>query len=238
MIVDYLRSCYTAPFVHDDALQTTITGVFYRSPPRAEVYREPTYVRASSWLDDWDRTEGPGDVFAESEWYNGQNPNVTAVITRAGTAAASKGCDRALTLVPSAGGMALGCRGIQVGRMTFGQSDGSYLIFPSLDVGLISPILFGQTFKYVSDNRWEGLFGFTQPYFYTLTRSDSGEFLLEMRTTYESFPTQPLVLVGSTRELVINGGPVGIALLPEIPWITNPMGNNVTVTLQWDYLNP
>jgi len=238
MIVDYLRSCYTAPFVLDDKLGTRITGVFFRASPRAEVYLLPTYVRASSWLDEWDRNDGPGDVFAESEWYDGHNPNLIAAITRERTAAASTGCDRSLTLVPSSGGMALGCGAIQLGIMAFGQSDGSYRVFPSLDVGLISPFLFGQRFKYVGNSRWEAVFGLTQVYFYVLTRAPNGEFLLTLTTTYESHPTEPLELVGSTSDLVINGGPVAVEMLPIAPWIQNVPPGNVIVTLQWDYSTP
>lgn len=232
MIVDYLRTCYKAPFELDDANHTRIQGVFYRPPMPAQVYRDLTYIRSSVWDDPWDQFDGPGDIFAESEYYNGQEYVLTDIRDRRRTALAATGCDKPLALVAGRGGMPFGCEGLPIGTFGWTQVSGQYRHFPDGSIGLISGIFPQQILPYRGGGVWSVLYPSPTGNYLLKVSFIAGRFLASLTTTFEGLPADPLTILvdpGDIRDNIPTGF---LPMAPEVNWIDTDPPDRVTVNLQ------
>lgn len=220
MVVDYLRSCYSAGFELDNVAKTVIGGRFYFAPPSAEVYKDWSYVRSSVYLDPWDQDDGPGDHFVGSTWYDG-TPPLSVVNTLAGTKKASVDCDKPLHIVPGSGGFPLKCDGRPVGVLNVTWNPTIFRNAVTLGFLFTGSLPFpGQDATYLGNGRYQ-IIPLLMPMTGIITiQYDAGSWFVfgtlfngsgeEMDFNSEIVPAAP------------NDVRVDIHILPTLPWVISP----------------
>ncbi len=71
MAVDWLRSCYSSIFKYSVDPPLTLVGKYSFASPNAEMLPSPNPYASSTWLKEWEVSDGLGDSLEDSSWSNG-----------------------------------------------------------------------------------------------------------------------------------------------------------------------
>lgn len=168
-MVDYLRTCYEAPFLVDENNTVPLRGRYYRAFDGAEVARSAFFYRSATWLDPWDREIGLGDQWPNSTYYDGKRPLDPPLLKSQQVLRANGNCSgqEVRRVVPGWNGLPLYCSpgplpGVELDigwfqAAYFRVSDSAITVWQFHRIGAVG--------EYVGDYRWEFDLNFGDPGF-------------------------------------------------------------------------
>lgn len=235
MVVDFLRSCYEAPWI-DAATETNFRARYYRAFPGAEIAKYAFAYRSAVWLDEWDREEDGDQWPNDADYTKGERPLDTPKIKNLEVLNANGSCDgsRITQTKPGREGLPHYCfDGPGDGFMAYTQAGGSYKLDPTGDPILIEGIFPEIQVPYIGNHSWQTTFpGVVGNYVITVQWS-KGRWLVTFQCTLSLIPDHPFVATFDPGDLQGDGTPATGEFIAESPWIDQDPVARVNPTVQW-----